>query len=264
MRFPVGAAGNFIASCLQCSVGVGHWNPLLEIEKPNVDWLHYFKQVFSADYDSWITNEPYNKYPLGVKEMFSSYYDRGNDLSDVQFSMAESACSQHYFNLKTADKFITIFWMKAFFPAYFENSSFIDVFLDDASLRWYDRSYYKKHYKIMKDSDGITVFNKRHSPELIPVSFKGTNQYITHFDTFNAFARQEIINNPCRQLFRSTDLFDEYSGNRPRHIMFLTDVLDVKRFIPHYIQICHMLDVDPLSHKEINSIHKHWLDCHDF
>ena len=264
IRFPFGAAGNFVASCLQCSVGVGHWSPDMETAKPDTDWLGYFKSVFTPNYSEWMTNEPSSRYSLGVKEIFSSYYERGNDIEGDRFTAAESACHPHYFDLRSQDKYIPIFWMKPFFPAYFERATFVDIFLDDDSIRWYDKAHYKKHFKIIHEGEKLKVFNMRHLPSLIPSAFKGTNQYITYFDSFREFVKQEIIDNPVKDLFRDADAFDDCSGDRPRHSMFLSDVLDREKFISHYYQICDMLAVSPLSLSIISELHKLWLECHDF
>jgi hypothetical protein len=264
MRFPFGAAGNFVASCLQCSTGVGHWSPEIEAAKPDVDWLSYFKDVFTPDYDNWITNEPSVRYSLGVNEIYSSFYERGNYLKDIEFTNAELACNQHYFNLKKADKYIPVFWMKAFFPAYYERSVFVDIFLDDASLRWYDRAYYRKHFKVKYADQKYIVLNKHHIPGAAPKSFSGSNQYITHFDTFRAFVNKSIIGNTCKSLFQSADVFDNCSGNRLRHKMFLSDVLNHDNFISQYEKICDLIEVATISRTEISSLHKHWLGCHNF
>lgn len=264
IRFPVGGAGNFVASCLQCSMGVGHWNSVLEHEKPNVDWLDYFKKVFQPEYETWFEREPSIKYTLGVKEIYSAYYPRGNDLSDAEFFEAEKKCSEHYHDLRSKDNYIPVFWMKAFFPRYYNNATFIDLMLDEPCLRWYDRSHYRKHYKLEWDKGRLKVYNNRHMPGTTPKSFTGTNQFVTYHDTFFGFARKEIYDNPHRRLFRKKDLFDDCSGKRPRHVMTLSDVLDSERFLNNYKQICDMIEVDPISDKELVSLHKHWIGCHDF
>lgn len=264
IRFPVGAAGNFLSSCLQCSQGVGHWNPNLEFSKPNVDWLNYFKQVFQPNYEDWFKNEPSIKYSLGVKEIYSAYYDRGSTLNEEEFLEAEKKCSDHYHSLKKENKYIPVFWHKQFFPLYYSNATFVDVFLDNDSLKWYDKSHYYKHYKIEYENSQYKVYNKRHLPGTTPKSFTGSNQYITYYDSFYRFAKEEIFNNPHRKLFMDKTIFDDYSNDRPRYTLTLSDILDRNKFLENYYKICELINVSPLSTFEITNLHQHWLTCHDF
>lgn len=264
IRFPVAGAGNFIASCLQCSIGVGHWNQELEYAKPDVNWLAYFEQVFKPFYKDWLVNEPFVKYTLGVKEIYSSYYDRGNNLTAEEFFESEKKCKPYYHRLRGEDKFIPVFWMKPFFPEYYSNATFVDVFLDEESLRWYDRAHYHKHYHLERENEKIKAYNTRHTPSTIPKSFTGENQYITHYDNFVGFARAEIYGNPHRTLFQDTNLFDQHSGNRPRHSMTLSDVLDPTKFLSHYRKICEMIGVQAIPESDLLILHKHWINCHDF
>jgi hypothetical protein len=264
IRFPVGAAGNLLSSCLQCSQGVGHWSTKLEYSKPTVNWLDYFKQVFQPNYDDWFKNEPSIQYSLGVKEIYSAYYDRGNNLSREEFLEAEKKCNHHYHSLKEENKYIPVFWHKQFFPLYYTNATFIDIFLDKDSLKWYDKSHYRKHYKVEYKNNQYKVYNKRHLPGTIPTSFTGSNPYITYYDTFHKFAREEIFNNPHRKLFVDKTIFDKYSNDRPRYTLELSDILNQTKFLENYYKMCELLNVTPLPFFEIKNLHQHWLNCHDF
>ena len=70
-RFAPGAAGNFVSSMLQCSPEVAHMSSEEQSNKPNNNWIQYFKKVFHDDLANWTYKEPSSVYNWGTKNIFS-------------------------------------------------------------------------------------------------------------------------------------------------------------------------------------------------
>jgi hypothetical protein len=261
IRFPIGGAGNFLSSTLQCSNGVGHWLEFLEINKSNNNWVDYFKKVFTSNLERWVENEPISKHQLGTREIFSANYSRGNNLTlDEFFALEKQYCTDYYFSLKRENKFIPIFWHKQFNPVYFNKAMFIDVFLDKDSLSWYDRAYFRKHFSVTKQISNILVTNNAHRPSIIPKTFTGQNLYQEEYNSFYSFAKKNIFNNPMRSLYQDDNIFT--NKNQPNMKIWLSDLIDHDRFISVYPKLCNFLDVKPIDIGIIKQLHLHWISCH--
>lgn len=262
LRFPIGAAGNLLSSILQCSPEVGHWNESLEKSKPNSDWNLYFKQVFTDDLTLWLENEPIGKHQLGTRNVFSAHYPRGNDLTVEEFlQMEETYCTDYYLSLRKEDKFIPIFWHKTFFPSYFQRATIVNILLDKKSIRWYDRAYLNKHFYIKETDNKLLVTNKSHRPQIVPKTFTGVNVYQEEFDSFCAFAKKNIFNNPMRSLYLNHDMFLNF-GNRPQKNIYLSSLISTDDFIEAYPKLCRFLDITPISISTARQLHEHWVSCH--
>lgn len=267
MRFAPGSAGNFLTSLLQCSPEVGHWDENLEHNKPDADWLEYFKQVYKPDLGAWLQHEPSSRYSLGVREVFSAIYDRGNDLTIEEFAEQEKIhCSAYYFALKHQQKYIPVFWMKNYFPQYFANSTFVNIMLDQQSVRWFDRSYYKKHFVVDTiNADGsLIVRYERHRATIVPQSFTGTNSYKNYHPSFTDFAKKEIFSNPWRSRYLGRQYLQASTNGRPEYTLTLSDLLDIKKLEPHYAGLCKFLNITPMPASLLPKLFSHWRQCHDY
>jgi len=267
IRFAPGSAGNFLTSLLQCSDGIGHWDKHLERNKSDTDWLKYFQQVYVSDLSQWLKYEPLNRQNLGVREIFSAIYERGNYLSIDQFAEQEKKhCSDFYFDLKNQQKYIPVFWQKNYFPEYFANATFVNIMLDRSSLRWFDRSFYKKHFSIEKlNNDGSLIIKyERHRPSIVPRTFTGTNIYKNYHPGFINFARQEIFGNIWRSRYLSSEYLHNSTSDRPQYTLYLSDLLNLSMLEPKYLDLCKFLDIAPMPIPQLHQLFQHWRQCHDY
>ena len=267
IRFAPGSAGNFLTSLLQCSDGIGHWDEHLERNKSNTDWLKYFQQVYVSDLSQWLDYEPLNRQNLGVREIFSAIYERGNYLSIDQFTEQDKKhCSDFYFDLKSQQKYIPIFWQKNYFPEYFANATFVNIMLDESSLRWFDRSFYKKHYSIEKfNKDGSFIMRyERHRPSIVPSTFTGTNDYLNYHTNFFEFARQEIFGNVWRKRYLDNDYLNNTTNGKPEFTLGLSELLSFEKLEPTYRKLCGFLMIDPMPANLLRELFLHWRQCHDY
>jgi hypothetical protein len=267
MRFAPGSAGNFLTSLLQCSDGIGHWDEHLERNKSDTDWLKYFQEVYVSDLSQWLNYEPLNRQNLGVREIFSAIYERGNYLSIDQFAEQEKKhCTDFYFDLKSQQKYIPVFWQKNYFPEYFANATFINIMLDGSSLRWFDRSFYKKHFFIdTVNADGsLIVRYERHRPSIVPRSFVGNNDYLNYHPSFTDFAKKEIFSNPWRSRYLGREYLQGSSNGRPEYTLTLSDLLDIKKLKPQYANLCKFLNITPMPTSLLLKLFAHWRQCHDY
>lgn len=267
IRFAPGSAGNFLTSLLQCSPQVGHWFEDIEYQRPNVDWLEYFKKVYVSDLSQWLYNEPVAKQQLGVRDIFSAAYDRGNDLTLKQFKEQEQQyCSKLYWDLRQRQVYIPIFWHKRHFPIFFQNAAFIDIMLDQESVSWFDRSYYKKHFKIdtVNDDGSIIVCYQRHRSTIVPKTFAGTNQYKNYHRYFAEFVRKEIFANPWRARYLTDDYLKDSTHNNLHCSLKLSDLLNFDRLKLQYQNLCGVLSIDPMPEAQLLVLFNHWRQCHDY
>jgi len=266
-RFPPGAGGNFLSSLLQCNENVGHWNDELEYNKPNSDWVAWFENCFDKNFKKWLDKEPVANHKLGTREIFSAWYDRGNTLnSDEFFTLEKKFCTPYYFYLKNKNLFIPIFWHKNYFPVYFENSVFVDIMLDQLSLKWFDRSWYYKHHDIVFDTDtnSYSVCRQRHRPSIQPSCKKFNNEYQATYSNFRSLVRQEIYNNPWRQNYLDKTFLDLSSGQRPRYILSLSSLLSLNNCYDQYKKICNFLKITAIDYHLFEKLFLIWRNRHDY
>lgn len=265
IRFAPGAGGNFLVSLLQCSHGVGHWNADLERRKPNVDWELWFEQSFSKNLSSWLWSEPIALNQLDTRNVFSAWYDRGNELTVKQFLQLEKEqCSAFYHELKNQNKLIPIFWHKDVFPSFFQNACFVNIMLDSNSIGWYDRSWYYKHHSVEYKDGHYNVYRNRHRKDIQPKNANYKNFDSVTYDTFFEFARQEIYNNPWRGRYLNPSFLDQSSGNRPQYTLHLSDLLEFDALFEQYTKICKWLEIDILDRGLIEKLFCIWRGRHEY
>jgi hypothetical protein len=266
-RFAPGSGGNFLNSLLQCSTGVGHWNADIEHTKPNSDWIKWFDQSFDKNLKQWLNHEPVANHMLGTREIFSAWYPRGNDLSPQEFFKLESSrCTPYYFHIKNKNSYIPVFWHKNHFPSYFQNSVFINIMLDSASLKWFDRSWYYKHHKVEFDPaiKQYVVTRLRHRASIQPLGVKFNNEYQTVYPNFRALAKGEIYKNPWRNYYQDQNFLKSSSGGRPNYTLTLSNLLDCNQCIDQYKKICNFLNIDALDQALVRELFLLWRERHAY
>lgn len=267
IRFAPGSGGNFLSSLLQCSDTVGHWNQSLELAKPNSNWIAWFESCFDKNLNSWLDNEPVANHMLGTREIFSAWYERGNELSpDEFFELEKKFCTPYYFHLKNTSALVPIFWHKNYFPCYFENSVFVDIMLDRPSLSWFDRSWYYKHHEVNFDPESkqYYVLRRRHRLSIQPATGNFKNKHEAVYDNFKSLVRHEVYNNPWRAKYLNKNFLDASSNNRPRYILKLSDLLECDQCYQQYIHICNFLKINMLNHALFSQLFSIWRNRHAY
>jgi len=260
-RFAPGAAGNFVSSMLQCSPEVAHMSSEEQSNKPNNNWIQYFKKVFHDDLANWTYKEPSSVYNWGTKNIFSQKFARGNDLTIDQFHKLETKyCSKHYHNAKTDGLFIPIFWHKNIMPGYFANSVSVTIDIDNKfAQRWFHRARYNKHYNVNVTETGIEVDIMENRPDYQVAGFY--NPTSIQFANLYEFVREEIIKDKFRQNFINLQNVTEWSI--PNITINLSDVLSTS-FVNVYYSICAQYNITPLTPTiEVIKLHEHWMNCHN-
>lgn len=265
IRFPPGGGGNFLASLLQCSHEVGHWNADIESNKSSADWEQYFEQSFSKDLRTWLWKEPIALNQLNTRNIFSAWYDRGNELTVQEFlNLEKEHCSPLYQDLKAQNKLIVIFWHKDVFPSFFQRACFVNIMLDNSSLGWYDRSWYYKHHSIEYKNGQYTVYRNRHRKDIQPKNTSYKNFDSATYNTFFEFVKQEIYNNPWRGRYLTPGFLDKSSGNRPQYTMHLSDLLEFDKLQHQYIKLCTWLNITAMDETLLQKLFYIWRNRHDY
>ena len=265
VRFPPGAGGNFLVSLLQCSHGVGHWNADLERNKPDADWEQWFEQSFSKNLGTWLWSEPIALNQLDTRNVFSAWYDRGNELTVKQFlELEKEHCSAFYHELKNQNKLIPIFWHKDVFPSFFQNACFVNIMLDADSIGWYDRSWYYKHHSVEHKDGQYNVYRNRHRKDIQPKNANYKNFDRVTYDTFFEFARQEIYNNPWRGRYLNPSFLDQSTGKRPQYTLHLSDLLEFDKLFDQYTKLCKWLGIAMMDQELIKKLFCIWRKRHEY
>lgn len=265
VRFPPGGAGNMLISLLQASPEVAHWDPQQEDQKPNNNWLEYFSRVFQPNMEQWLYREPVGQLSWGTRKIFSAKYPRGNDLSVADFLAQEQQhCNDYYHAQKNAGKYLPIFWHKSIMPEYFRQSLCAIIQLDQASLRWFDRAVYHKHYKIVrKDCDQLLIQNLENRPEIVPKQFGGQVIFEQSWPSLRAFVIDKIYNNPYRALYQQPDQIAQWSI--PSIKINLSQLLSTDLIYSCYLSLCDHFNITAvLSSSLVQQLHQYWRRLHAF
>ena len=260
-RFAPGAAGNFVSSMLQCSPEVAHMSSKEQSNKPNNNWIQYFKTVFHNDLANWTHKEPSSVYNWGTKNIFSQKFDRGDDLTVGKFlKLEEEYCTEYYHRAKDTGLFIPIFWHKNHMPKYFANSITVTIDIDNKfAQRWFHRARYNKHYNVRANKHGIEVDIMENRPNYQVEGFD--NPIWKQYSNLYNFVRQEIIKDTVRQNF--IGLQNVQAWHIPNITINLSDILS-NAFIDQYHRICSFYKLTPLKDTiTVMQLQEHWINCHN-
>lgn len=252
-----------LISLLQCSPEIAHWDPKCQAQKPQVNWLEYFQEVFPVEVHRWVYHEPISRLAWGTREIFSAKYPRGDDLTAEEFlDLEENVCNKWYHANKNAGRYLPIFWHKKNMPKYFANSKSVIIRLDRKSLRWYDHAVYHKHHQVIhRDATKITVRLLENRPEVVLPQFRKAVDFERSWPTFREFVRERILDNAFRHLYCNINSIPPWPI--PTTSVDLSDLLDRDRIVKCYHFLCEQLAVTPvLNDSKIHSLHSHWRNLH--
>lgn len=212
------------------------------------------------DLKNWLKYEPKPMESWNTV-FFSSTYKRGENLSDDQFlDLCNKYCTDYFKKSVLDNKFIPIVWHKDFEPGFLKNSKFINVHLDEKSLKWYHRAVWFKMYDY---SDGI-IHRKTHD-----LNYTGNrhSKFIAQYSN-EVYVKDHPINFIKNNICKSTQ--KNYFSNTfklskdNQFILNLSQILSESEIISEIDKICNFLKIEHLSHKYIKKCHSHWIYCHDF
>lgn len=265
IRFAPGAAGNLLASILQCSPEIAHWNVVQQSQKPNNNWIDYFQQIFPAELGRWLYHEPIGQLNWGTRKIFSAKYPRGNNLSIDNFLKQEQIhCNDYYHQQKNSNQYLPIFWHKQHMPEYFSNSKSITIQLDKESVRWFDRAVYHKHYSVKKtDAPLVKVKLLENRTEIVLPEFKDSVDFEKTYNSFRQFVEKHIHSNPFKKQFLEENLVSSWSI--PNKTINLSTILESNKFVICYYDLCEFLNITPvLPPHEVYQLQDYWRRLHDF
>lgn len=261
-RYANGSAGKFLLTLLMSSKSVAHFDPDVEKNKTTIKCVNYVQSHFVKEINQWLKYEPKHSDAWNLHQI-SSNYSRGDNLTESEFlKISKTNATQHFWSSVANKKLIPFIWHKSLVPEFFKHSKFITIIIDPASVKWFHRARWYKHYGM---SEGM-IHIKEHdplynSPKLKTYYDQFGEQYLTHKHPYT-FIKENIINDPKKKIFQHTDLFVDESMNQ--EFVNLSDILHVDKCIAKVTQICNKFDIDPISEELIIDSHAHWLSCHNF
>jgi len=130
LQYACGCGGKFLTSVLMLFDRVAHWSP--EVQQNPALYTNWFEEQWAEDLKKWSTTEPHTPWDINF---YSRRLSRGNQLTETQFNTAVDQHANKYFHscwqqgLMIADT-----WYKKTLPAFFTNTTKIEILLDENSV----------------------------------------------------------------------------------------------------------------------------------
>jgi hypothetical protein len=261
-RYANGSAGKFFLTLLMSSESVAHFDPVVEQHKTATACVNYTQSHFVSNITDWLKHEPKHSDAWNLHQI-SSNYPRGDSLSESEFlHIAKSDATQHFWNSVANKKLIPFIWHKSSIPEFFKHSKFITILIDPAAVKWFHRARWHKQYGLVNESIHIKERDPSYNSAKLKMYYEqfGT-EYLVEQHPYS-FIKQNIINDPKKKLFQTTDAF--VTDSNAQEFVALSDILHVDRCINKVIQICNKFNIAPVSEQLIIDSHAHWLSCHNF
>jgi hypothetical protein len=255
-QFAEGSGGSFLMCVLAASNSVWHWDEKTQNNKTEDKSLSYIKSKFQKDYTLWIARDPkpQNDYNL---HFLSTKYPRGDDLTLEEFkSLCKLNGSDHFINGINSNLYQILPWHKITIPGFFNNPLVCTIIIDKSSLRWYHRSLWNKKFGIKDNLIHIKADDPSYNPERERYFQIFNNPYLVNKPFFN-FVKENIILNKQKLLFLNPTISSNNSS------IFLSELIDEKKFVQKVQKICRELNLELLSKNYLIECHKYWKQCHE-
>lgn len=227
VKYPCGAGGKFLISCLFLFDEVAHWSPTLQ--NHDVDHLQWFQNVWPTDVNQWIKREPQQPWNINF---YSRRFERGNQLGCVEYNQLIKKEANDYFfqcwnkGLKIVDHF-----HKQTVPEFHSSALSIEILINDNCK--------EKFLKVVKnklwlwDDLNKTAISTLDHPDyahneinrMHRIKFNN-NYFITGYDNYNDFFESYVLKQPYIEPFYNV-------SSNPNCIASLDflDLIELDRFI---------------------------------
>lgn len=249
--------------CMLCnSTSVAHLDSEIERHKPHniPEQMLYLQERFREDLWRWIEHEPKTVEAWNMA-FVSGKYARGNHLTREEFyHELERQASKHFWHCVTQHRIIPVVWHKQWIPEFYQDAIKINIIIDAASMKWFRRALWSKHYHY--DHDRQLGLDQNHNLELMPSNVRDIARQHSPSpevrSTFRQFYRDKVIDFFGRDLYTNEENFDQgYNIElstilRPEHLILALD------------HICQKFDLAPVDHDFVRQAHAHWSGLHPF
>lgn len=222
VRYPNGAAGKFLISCLFLFNNVAHWNR--KVQQEQISFWDWYESAWPKQINQWAAEEP--NHPWGLN-FFSRRLDRNNQLCINQYNqLVLQTGSNYFFECWNKNLIIVDHWHKRFRPAWQINSKIIEITLNQKSLSCYKKLISKKLWiwdqqkKVVVSTLDHPDFAHNKDNHLQRLNFNNKYEF-TEFNDYDDFFNNYLLKQPyvgsflnvspddrCILNFDLLDLFD--------------------------------------------------------
>lgn len=266
LRYPIGGAGRFLSTAIQCSDDVAFWDAKIEGTKADGTFakavVDYTNNKFPADLEYHLRLEPDLPY---ASDFYSGTYPRGSDLNFADYTqLMREANDQYYFSNLDNNKKVNLILHKSEVPVFMNAAIFINVIVSSKrSEDWVKRMLWFKHYKQLSDNQVLCLTHDANycNPKrkhLIEKYFSGTS--ILTVTDLEDFKENEIprINNLA--LFKDTSKLYQHESNAGiiNTVFDLDNIFSPDLFIDNLLSVCSAVNLAKPNTDILKSIYNIW------
>lgn len=160
VRYPSGAGGKFLVTCLFLWPEIAHWIPELNTDRSG--HMQWYQNAWSSSVAEWVKYEP--NQPWGL-DFYSRRMHRNNHLSQVEFNLqVQQHASEYFHQCWQQRQYIPDHWHKPSIPEFFKSATWIEILVDSNSLAAYH--FFAQHKLWQYDHEHGTIHSSLDNPDL--------------------------------------------------------------------------------------------------
>jgi hypothetical protein len=131
VRYPNGAGGKFLISCLFWFDNVAHWNP--SVQDRQISALDWHQEAWPLQVQKWVKLEP--NQPWGL-DFYSRRMSRNNQLTIEQFNeFVTTQATDYFFKCWELGLIVVDHWHKRSVPSFFQAARWMEILVYEESLQ---------------------------------------------------------------------------------------------------------------------------------
>lgn len=197
VKYPCGAGGKFLISCLFLFDKVAHWVP--EVQNHSIDYLQWFQAAWPKNVNTWTKYEPQQPWNINF---YSRRFERNNQLSCSEYNLRiESEASDYFFQCWNNGLKIVDHYHKRANTKFQTSALNVEILINDDSLTEFLK--FVKNKVWLWDHQTRTVISTLDHPDYAHneinrahrVQF-GNNYYITGYTDYDDFFQNYALTQP--------------------------------------------------------------------
>jgi hypothetical protein len=262
IRYPHGAAGKFLVSCLMAHPSIAHFDHDVQNNKNFANHYTWFTSKFQSKLHKWIEVEPKPNDAWNL-HFVSNTYDRGNDLRHQQFlELCRQHATDYFWQCVDQDLYIPVVWHKIFVPEYYRHHAIVSIVLDQESQKWYHRALWYKHFNFNNNKLEIRSHCATNNSLSMKQYYEQHQNCQFESGAFFHLVKKYVLNSHWISDFSDQSRMQDCDLNQI--FVNLSELLDQDRCYTATIKICQHLQLSALHQVDFLRAHQHWKTCHDF
>lgn len=202
VRYPPGAGGKFLISCLFWFDQVAHWDK--QVQHNSSLLLDWHTNSWPQTVGQWPKYEPNDFWNLNF---YSRRFERNNHITADEFNhLVELSASKYFFDCWNKNLIITSHWHKRSIPDFFKKARWMEILISARSIDVYKRTVRKKIFfwdQATKTArSGLDDPDLAHSKHNRDVIIKFNNpKLISGFSSYEDFFNKYLLEQPFIKTF---------------------------------------------------------------